>query len=343
MTDSRFFKRAGPFLLGEIAQAIGGELPDAASATLPIFDVAPLDTARDREISVFTGGRYRDAFLATKAAAVVTAPSLACRSDEAGLLVYVERPRLAFARIGRLFYPDDAVQPGIDPAARIHASAEIGEDARIEAGAVIGAGAQVGARCHIAHNAVIGPGVILGDDSSVGANSCISHAILGQSVRVASCVTIGSEGFGFIPGPTGPFRMMQLGRVLIEDGVEIGANCAIDRGATGDTVIGRGSVLDNLVQIGHNVSLGRYCVISGQAGIAGSTIVGDGVMIGGQAAISDHLQIGAGARIAGKSGVMRDVSPGETVAGYPAMPVRQWHRQTASISRLVARGRKGDE
>jgi UDP-3-O-[3-hydroxymyristoyl] glucosamine N-acyltransferase len=343
MTDSRFFKRAGPFLLGEIAEVIGGELPDAASAAVPIFDLAPLDTAQEKEISVFTGGRYRDAFLATKAAAVVTAPNLACRDDEAGLLVYVERPRLAFARIGRLFYPNDVVEPGIDPTARIHPSAEIGEDARIESGAVVGAGAEIGARCHIAHNAVIGPGVILGDDASVGANSCVSHAILGHSVRIASCVTIGSEGFGFIPGPNGPFRMLQLGRVLIEDEVEIGANCAIDRGATGDTVIGRGSVLDNLVQIGHNVSLGRYCVISGQAGIAGSTVVGDGVMIGGQAAVSDHLRIGDGARIAGKSGVMRDVSPGETVAGYPAVAVRQWHRQTASISRLVARGRNGTD
>jgi UDP-3-O-[3-hydroxymyristoyl] glucosamine N-acyltransferase len=339
MADSRFFTRAGPFLLGEIAEAVGGDLPDEASAAVRIVDVAPLDTARANDISVFTGGRYRDAFIRTKAAAIVTAASLAARGVDTGLLLYVKQPRLAFARIGRLFYPGSAVEPGIDEAARIHASATIGDDARIEAGAVVGAGAQLGARCHIAHNAVIGPGVVLGDDVSIGANSSVSYALLGNGVRVASCVTIGSEGFGFIPGPTGPFRILQLGRVIIEDDVEIGANCAIDRGSAGDTVIGMGSVLDNLVQIGHNVVLGRYCVISGQAGIAGSTVVGDGVMIGGQAAVSDHLHIGAGARIAGKSGVMRDVPAGGTVAGYPAVAVRQWHRQTASITRLVSRGR----
>ncbi len=135
--------------------------------------------------------------------------------------------------------------------------------------------------------------------------------------------------------------MLQLGRVVIEDDVEIGANCAIDRGATGDTVIGAGTVIDNLVQIGHNVRLGRNCVLCGQVGIAGSTEIGDGVMIGGQSAISDHLTIGAGARIAGKSGVMRDVAKGEAVGGYPAVPLRQWHKQNAALLRLFRRNAAG--
>ena len=155
---------------------------------------------------------------------------------------------------------------------------------------------------------------------------------------MASGVAIGSEGFGFVPGPKGLLRMLQLGRVVLEDRVEIGANCAIDRGANGDTVIGAGSVLDNLVHIGHNVRLGRNCILAGQVGIAGSTTLGDWVVIGGQTAIGDHVTIGSGVRIAGKSGVIRNLESGAEVAGYPAVPVRQWKRQSVTLGRLAAKG-----
>jgi UDP-3-O-[3-hydroxymyristoyl] glucosamine N-acyltransferase len=334
MADPRFFRSAGPFSVEDIARVIGGDLAAPALAELRIADIAPLDGARDCDISVYFDTRYRSAFLATRAGAVVTTPELGRDFAQPGRLIFVAEPRLAYVQIGHLFYPDGVLQPLIDARATIAADAEIGEGARIEAGAVIGGGASIGKHCLIAHNAVIGGGVIIGEGSSVGPNSCVSHARIGRGVRIASCVTIGGEGFGFVPGPDGLMRMQQLGRVIIEDRVEIGANSAIDRGATGDTVIGAGTVIDNLVQIGHNVRLGRHCVISGQAGVAGSTVIGDRVMIGGQAAISDHLTIGAGARIAGKSGVMRDVDAGATVAGYPAVPVRQWHRQTASLATL---------
>ncbi len=162
----------------------------------------------------------------------------------------------------------------------------------------------------------------------------ISHALIGNRVGIETGVTIGSQGFGFVPGSNGLTRMLQLGRVLIEDDVQIGANCAIDRGATGDTVIGAGSVLDNLVHIAHNVRLGRHCVICAQVGIAGSTVVGDCVMMGGQVGVADHLSVGTGAHIAGKSGVIRNVDASAVVGGFPAVAIKDWHRQTVGLAQL---------
>jgi UDP-3-O-[3-hydroxymyristoyl] glucosamine N-acyltransferase len=337
MTDLRFFRRSGPFPLSYLAERIGADPLDAASNDVMIHDIGALETAARGEISVFSDARYRSAFVSTAASAVITSRDLARRVPEQKCLLFAKQPRLAFARIGHLFYPAAPLSPGINASAQIDPSAAIGGDARVDAGAVVGPGSQIGVRCHIGANVVIGAGVIIGEDCRIGANSTVSHAVIGARVVIATNVSIGGEGFGFALGPGGLVRMQQVGRVIIEDDVEIGANCAIDRGATGDTIIGTGTVIDNLVQIGHNVRLGRHCILSGQVGIAGSTLIGDGVMIGGQAAISDHLVIGAGARIAGKSGVMRDVESGVAVGGYPAVPLRQWHRQTAGLLRLFYR------
>jgi UDP-3-O-[3-hydroxymyristoyl] glucosamine N-acyltransferase len=234
-----------------------------------------------------------------------------------------------------MFYPPTVPVAGIQLAGPVHASAVVGAGTQICAGAVVGARAKIGARCTIGYNAVIGPGTVIGDDCIVGANCVISHAIIGDRVTFASNVSIGSAGFSFVPSGKGLLRVPQLGRVLIEDDVEFGANCAVDRGAIGDTVIGKGSVFDNLVHIAHNVRIGHHCLIAGQVGIAGSSVIGPYVMMGGQVGVSDHLTIGAGARLAAKAGVTRDVAPGETVGGYPAIPVRDWHRQTVALRKLT--------
>lgn len=335
MTDPRFFHRAGPFSLGDIARHIGAAPPDDESARLMIDDIAALETAGPTEISVFNDARYRPALAATRAGAIVSSRDLARHARGDLRLLVTAEPRLAYAQIGHLFYPRPSLEHGIAASAHIHPSARIGEGSQIDAGALIGRDVEIGARCHIAGNVTLATGVVLGDDCRVEANSAISYAMIGARVEIATGVSIGGRGFGFVPGPTGLVRMLQLGRVIIEDDVEIGANCAIDRGATGDTVIGAGTVLDNLVHIGHNVRLGRHCIICGQVGIAGSTTVGDGVMMGGQVGVADHLTIGAGARIAAKSGVMRDVPPGMTIGGFPAMEIRQWHRQTMGLARLL--------
>lgn len=338
MPDSRFFQRAGPFSLQDIASVIGAEtLEPADSSSIAIHDIATLESALSSEISVFSDMRYLSALSRTRAHAVVTSRDLAHHATGPYRLVVVQNPRLAYAKLGQLFYPPVALQPGISAAAHIHPTARIGAGSQVDAGAVIGSGVEVGAGCHISYNAVLGDGVRLGDRSKVGANSSISHALIGDGVEIATGVTIGSEGFGFVPGPAGLMRMLQLGRVIIEDRVQIGANCSIDRGATEDTVIGAGSVLDNQVHIGHNVRLGRHCVICAQVGIAGSTVVGDGVVMGGQAGVADHLTVGAHAQVAAKSGVTRNVAPSTVVGGFPAMPIKSWHRQTAGLARLFRR------
>ena len=335
MTDDRFFRRSGPFGLGDLARHIGAEMPCDASAELSIHGLAALDKAQSGEVSVFSEAQYSDSFQSSHASVVVTNAALSKHKHNGTMLLLCENPRLAFAQIGHLFYPRNLPVSGIHARAHVDPSAKIGAGTYVGAGAVIGVDVTIGARCRIDCNAVIENSVVIGDDCDVGANTSISHAMIGNRVRISTNVSIGGEGFGFVPGPKGLVRVPQLGRVLIEDDVEIGGNCAIDRGAMEDTVIGRGTAIDNLVQIAHNVRIGKYCVIAGQAGVAGSTVIGDFVMIGGQVAVKDHVTVGAHARIAGKSGVMRDVGAKESVAGVPAVPVREWHRQTLALEKLT--------
>lgn len=336
MADPRFFQRHGPFLVSDLCASISIEAPDVATGKIEIIDIAALHAAGPGHLSLFDDPKSTRAFGETRASAVVTTRDLARDCPAGAALLFTDSPRLAFAQIAALFYPPPRLDPGIDPDASVHASARLGSGCQIDAGSIIGPGVMIGARCHVGPNAVIGAGVEIGDDCRIGANATISHALVGARVEIGSGVSIGGPGFGFVSGPRGPVRMPQLGRVIIEQDVKIDANSAIDRGAHDDTVIGAGSVIDNLVQIAHNVRIGRYCAIAGQTGVAGSTSIGDGVMIGGHAAVSDHLTVGAAARIAGKSAVMRDVEPGSVVGGYPALPIRAWHRQTIGIQRLFA-------
>jgi UDP-3-O-[3-hydroxymyristoyl] glucosamine N-acyltransferase len=337
LTDVRFFRRSGPFTLSDLAARVSAELPPGAPAAFMVNDVAALDSAQSGEISVFSDAGHAAAFESTHASVVLTNRKLSAHEHNGSWLLLVANPRLAFTQIGYLFYPPDALLAGAHESAQIDPTAVIGPDSRIDAGAVIGAAAKIGRCSHIGSNAVIGEGVTIGDDCVVGANTTISHALIGSKVRIGSNTSIGNAGFGFVFGPTGMTRMSQLGRVVIADNVEIGANCTIDRGTMGDTQIGTGSVLDNAVHIAHNVVVGRGCVLAAQTGIAGSTTLGDYVATGGQVGIADHLTVGSYAQIAAKSGVIRDIKPKEVVGGYPAVPTRQWHRQTIALLRLAGR------
>lgn len=336
MPDARFFQCAGPFSLAEIAERIGANLEDAAKGNLIITDVATLEDAEITHLSPFVDPRYYSSYLATAAGAVLTTRHLSEKNPRLDIgLIFSETARLHYASVARLFYPEAVRGCTIGKLAVVSDNAIVGADCEIELSAVLGRGVVVGSRCRIGCNTVIGQGVILGDGCIVGDCASVSHALIGNGVEIFAGARIGTAGFGFSPGARGPIRTPQLGRVVIGDNVEIGANTTIDRGALGDTVIGSGTVIDNLVQIGHNVRIGISCVIAAQVGIAGSAILGDDVMIGGQAAIADHIVIGSGARVAACSGVMRDVPPLTTVGGAPAVPIRQFHRQTTALRRIA--------
>jgi UDP-3-O-[3-hydroxymyristoyl] glucosamine N-acyltransferase len=212
--------------------------------------------------------------------------------------------------------------------------ATLGKGCRIDPGAVIGARSEIGERCHIGANAVIGEGIVIGDDCIIGACASLSHSILGDRVYIHPGARIGQDGFGFASSEAGHLRIPQIGRVIIHDDVEVGANTTIDRGSGSDTIIGAGCKIDNLVQIAHNVHLGRCCVIVSQVGISGSTKLGDFVVCAGQAGFSEHLTIGDGVTLAARAGVIHDLEAGRTYGGAPAVPIMQWRRQTVALTRL---------
>jgi UDP-3-O-[3-hydroxymyristoyl] glucosamine N-acyltransferase len=297
--------------------------------------VAPLQTAGSAEVSFLDNRKYLPALEATCAGAVLVHPDNAARVPAGTVAVVTPEPYAAWARVAALFHPLPPLRPGIHPSAVVSPGAMVDPSTEIGPFAVIGSGTEIGPRCRIGPHAVVGDGVVLGPDCRIGSHASVSHALLGARVYVYPGARIGQEGFGFAITAEGFRSVPQLGRVLLEDDVEVGANSTIDRGSLHDTFIGAGSRLDNLVQIGHNVRLGRGCVIVSQAGISGSTTLEDHVMLGGQAGLTGHLRIGRRARIGAQAGVMADVPAGADVVGSPAQPVRAFFREIAAIRRLV--------
>ena len=336
--DPRFFLRSGPQTLAAVADAARGTAPPRR---VRFVGVAPLGAAGPEEVSFFDNKRYLPALAATAAGSVIIHPDHADKVPEGCIAIVTTQPYEGWARVAALFHPPPPLAPGVHPWASVDPSAVIDPSAEIGALAVIGAGAEIGARVRIAPLAAIGPGVVIGPDCRIGAQATVSHALLGARVRLLPGARIGQEGFGFAMGAEGFLDVPQLGRVILEDDVDVGANTTIDRGSAQDTVIGAGSRLDNLVQIGHNVRLGRCCVIVGQAGISGSTELGDFVVIAAQAGLTGHLRIGGRARIGAQAGVMADVEAGQDVVGSPAQPVRSFFREVAVLRRLVRERRAG--
>jgi UDP-3-O-[3-hydroxymyristoyl] glucosamine N-acyltransferase len=343
MTEPMFFKRADGITAGTIAEMTGASLSDPSRAGNLIRNIAPIDRAAPHDLTFFENISYIAGLRNTHAGACLIAERFAGDAPAGLLLLVTKEPYRGFVAVTRAFFPD-ALRPsslfeadGITPGASVHPKARLEAGVTVEPGAVIGPRAEIGAGTLVGANAVICAEVRIGRDCSIGAHCSIMHSLIGDRVILHPGCRIGQDGFGYVMSPRGHAKVPQVGRVIIQDDVEIGAGTAIDRGAIRDTVIGEGTKIDNLVQIGHNVSVGRHCVIVSHVALAGSVTLEDFVAIGGCTTINNHVTVGEGAQIAGVSAVNVDIPPGGRYGGIPAKPARQWLREIAAVERLVRR------
>jgi UDP-3-O-[3-hydroxymyristoyl] glucosamine N-acyltransferase len=345
MSEPLFFKSARALTVGEIATLTGAELRAGCDPARRIDNIAPLDRAGAGDVTFLDNPKYAAELATTRAGACLVGDRFAKEVPARVAALRTAEPYRAFVAVARALFPT-AHRPsslfgatGVAAGAAVHAGARLERDVTVDPGVVIGPEAEIGAGTVIAANAVIGPAVRIGRNCSIGAGATLMHALIGDRVIIHPGCRIGQDGFGFLADRKGPIKIPQTRRVIIQDDVEIGANTTIDRGGSRDTVIGEGTKIDNLVQIGHNCSIGRHCFIVSQTGISGSVEVGDYAMLGGQVGIADHLTIGSGARLGARSGVITDVPAGVQWGGFPARPFRDWLKAEVMLSRLV-RGRR---
>lgn len=335
MADTRFFTNVGPFGIEELVDISGAVLGGADTSGTRFTDVSPLDRASVTDVSFLDNKKYKDKFKVSTAGLCIVRPEFEEQAPDGMALLLSSDPYTAYAKVASAFYPGPHPSETISEYARIHSSAIIGKACSIAAGVVIGPKVKIGDNCSIEGNTVISQGCEIGKGSQIGSNVSLQCCLIGEFAIIHPGARVGQDGFGFAPGAQGHRKVPQLGAVIIGDHVEIGANTTIDRGTGPDTVIGDGTKIDNLVQIGHNVEVGRHCFIVAHVGISGSTKVGDFTMIGGQVGIAGHLQIGSGVKVAAQSGIMRNVGDGETVGGSPAQPMKVWMREIAMVQKMA--------
>lgn len=330
-----FFPRHEGVALGELAERIGASLNKSDDAGVLIRSVAPVYRAVEGDICYILSRKNRSELETCKASAIICDEALLSLVPDHVPALIAKNAHAAFALAGQILHPS-AVRPetiadveGVSPLASVHPTASLEPDVTVEPYAVIGAHAAIGSGTRIGPGAIIGNGVKIGRECTIAGGASVLSALIGNNVIIHNGARIGQDGFGYAPGPAGMIKIVQIGRVIIQDHVEIGAETTIDRGTMDDTVIGEGTKIDNQVQIGHNVRIGRHCALVSKVGIAGSAKIGNGVQIGGAAGINGHITIGDGAQIAAMSGVMNDVPPGEKMAGQPARPIKEFFREIA--------------
>lgn len=335
MADTAFYINKGPLSLRQIAEIIGSELSDAAQGEVQISNIATMERAGAGEICFFYDKKAKAKGAAIKASACVVSEELQSFVPEGVIKLISANPKQAFLRLNLAMYEEKRRRPGTAASAKIAASAKLGKNCFVGENVVIEDNVTIGDDCIIEHGAVITEGCTIGSGCRIGVNAKVSFCQMGCNCYIFAGAQIGNDGFGFMMLDGQHKRIPQIGRVIIGDDVEVGANSCIDRGALNDTVIGDGCRIDNLVQIAHNDVLGRGCVVVAQTGIAGSCTFGDYVVCGGQTGFADHLTIGSGAQIGAQSGLMQDVAPGETVMGYPAMPIKDFMRQALYLKKML--------
>lgn len=332
-----FFPPSRELTIGDIADFTGADLRELKFARRAIRRLASIENASEDALVFVEGKKNIEELEGTKAAAVLCTDAIAANVPCNTAVLVTYNPHRDFSSVGRLLFPT-SVRPqsflgetGISPAAIIHPTTHVEDGATIEAGAVIGENVKIGTGTLISATAVIGAGCQIGRNSYIAPGVHIQFAIIGNRVSLHPGVRIGQDGFGYVPGPSGLEKVPQLGRVIIQDDVEVGANTTIDRGTLNDTVIGEGTKIDNLVQIAHNVRIGRFCLIAAHCGISGSCTIGDQTVFGGLVGVADHLAIGASVQIAAGSGIINDIPDGERWGGFPARPIKQWFRDVVNI------------
>lgn len=342
MADARFFTKKLSLTLKEILEFTGARLLKAYDMAAKIEDVAPLESAEKNNLSFFINNKYLAAFESSKAGFCFALERFVKKAPESMVVLVHDNPYKAYAIIASKFYSDKTSNGEISSTAVISGNAKIGSNCQIGHFVVIEDNAQIGDNSIIDHNTVIKAGVIIGKNAKIASNVTISHAIIGDDVTIYPGAKIGQDGFGFATDHTGHMKVPQLGIVIIGNKVEIGANTTIDRGSAQNTEIADMCQIDNLVQLGHNVKLGKACVIVAQVGIAGSTKLGDFVVLGGQVGIAGHLKIGNFVQVAAQSGVAQDIEDKQRVGGYPAIAIRKWHRQNFYLQQLSNRVNKDE-
>jgi UDP-3-O-[3-hydroxymyristoyl] glucosamine N-acyltransferase len=354
MDHNEFFPPHDGLSLRELAVHLGADLLDQTAGDRLVRSVAPVARAVEGQICYIVSRKSRDELASCRATAIICDASIQNVVPDGIAVLLSKTPHAAFARAGAILHPL-AMRPspvtsgaGVSPAAFVDPTAKLEAGVEVEPMAVIGARAEIGSGTRIGAGSIIGADVKIGRDCTVAAGASIVASLIGNGVIIHNGARVGQDGFGFAPGPRGMLKIVQVGRVIIQDNVEIGANTTIDRGAMDDTVIGEGTKIDNQVQIAHNVRIGRHCGIAAGVGIAGSTTVGNGVLIGGAAAINGHISIGDGAQLAAFSGVVGSVPPGVVYGGIPARPIKDFLREMAekmaqSDERTKRKGEKNND
>lgn len=347
MTEPLFFKRPAGLSLGEICELTGAKAAVGTSLDRRINNIAALDQALPSDVAFLDKPRYLTDLVSSRAGACIISKRFAERVPPHIAVLVAAHPYRAFVEVARHLFPD-AIRPsclfegaGVAPGASLHATARLENGVTVDPGVVVGPRAEIGSGTRVAAGAIVGAEVRIGRECAIGSGTSITHALIGDRVIVHPGCRIGQDGFGFVTDAGRHLKIPQVGRVIIQDDVEVGAGTTIDRGFIRDTVIGEGTKIDNLVQIGHNVIIGRHCIVVAQTGISGSVTMGDFVVLAARVGVNNGVTIGEGAQIAATSIVHGDVPPGARWGGTPAKPARLWFREMKLLERMASRAGAG--